>query len=39
MKDNNKIFDYISEDDNIKRVKIFHSIRGKFSEFWRNASY
>lgn len=33
MKDNNKIFDYMTEDDNIKRVKIFHSIRGNAQNF------
>lgn len=32
MKDNNKIFNYINENDNIKRIKIFHSIRGDFQD-------
>lgn len=33
MKDNNKIFDYITENDNTKRVKIMHSIRGNDQNF------
>ena len=33
MQDNNKIFDYISENDNIKRIKISHSIRGVSQNF------
>ena len=33
MKENNKLFYYISESDNIKRIKIYHSIRGNFQNF------
>lgn len=33
MKENNKLFDYISESDNIKRIKISHSIRGNAQNF------